>query len=426
MTTDIIRKGRTFMSNTEEKSWLQERKLVNVLPMPLAGILNLVLVLVLAEITWFLLFSPKGPVKLYTPNVGLCVVITMLMVVHWGVDVFDFRPFNRQFLKNSNPLKKGLIVTVFYGAIAALVMYVFYCQVVGRFGAMFFSGSGLIAGGGVGQSSYTAYENGCFAQIMMNTCIIFFTIMWLTSFHYAPWEKAGKTARGVAVWVMGMFMASVAFQFLFYPHIAYMFYPAQEFMAVKPWWTGWAMTMSSMFHFSWIVPALVLLYWTNMLWEGRPWSLIKNIWLRGIVTIIGVVVLGILIQHVMNLIMDRYFEMEAFEGGQTIESPPWRWLHVAEIMMFMQAAAVILTHYFDNWPTKASLPVRAVVRTVIAVAGGMLLCWLYYRAMGPLLQLVPGIAQDGDTTLCWTVMFLILMTAQSLFFDGFPFKKRAP
>ena len=414
------------MPDTEEKTWLQERRLANVLPMPLSGLLNLAIILVVAELVWYFLFSPKGPLRLYTPNVGLSLVITILMVIHWGMDVFDFWPFNRQFLRNSHPLKKGLILTASYVATAVLVMYVLYYHIIGRFGAIFLSGPGLVAGGGVGQSSWTAYENACYAQIMMNTCIIFFTILWLTSFQYAPWEKAGKLARAVSVWIVAMLMAIVAFQFLFYPHIAYQFYPAQEFMAVSPWWTDWAMTMSSMVHFGWIVPALVLLYWTNLLWEGRPWSLIRNRWLRGIVTIMGVTILGILIMRVSNSIMDWYFEVEAFEGGQTIESPPWRWLHVAEMAMFMQAAAVILAYYFDNWPRRLSLPIRAIVRTVIAIVGGLGICWVYYETGPALLGLVPGIAQEGDTTLCWTVMFLILMTAQALFFDGYPFKKRMP
>ena len=41
-----------------------------------------------------------------------------------------------------------------------------------------------------------------------------------------------------------------------------------------------------------------------------------------------------------------------------------------------------------------------------------------------LLGTVPGIAQEGDTTLAWTVMFLILMFAHQKFFRGWPFQKR--
>jgi len=354
----------------------------------------------------------------------VALVITVLMVIHWGMDCFDFWPFSRRFLREANPLVKGILLLLFYVIIALLVMFVLYNRVIGRLGPIFFSGPALLAGGGLGQYAQTAGENAAYAQIMMDTCIIFFTILWLTAFGYAPWGKAGKLVRAFSVWIMGMFLAVIAFAFLFYPHIAYQFYPAQIFMAVSPWWSGWAMTISSLFHFGWMVPALVLLYWTTQLWEGRPFSLIKNTFWRGAVTIMVVVLAGIAIMMLSNSIMDWYFDTEAFEGGNTVEQPAWRWNHVAEMFMYMAVAGAILYHYFDNWPRGFSLPVRAIVRTVIAVVGGLIIAWLYY-ALGPtFLGNVPGMAMEGDTSLCWTVMLLSLVIAHGAFFDGFPFKKR--
>ena len=224
--------------------------------------------------------------------------------------------------------------------------------------------------------------------------------------------------------MLGMLFAGTAFVFLFYPHIAYQFMPAQSFMAVEPWWRDWAMTLSSVFHFGWMVPTLVLLYWTNMLWEGRPFSLIKKPWLRGIVTVFCTIIAGILIMFLQNAIMDWYFDTEAFEGGNWVEQPGWRWIHVAEMCMFMAMAGGILYHYFDNWPHRFSLPVRAAIRTIIAVVGGLFIAWLYY-AIGPVfLGTVRGIAQEGDTTLGWAVLFLNLILIHAVFFDGFPFKAK--
>ena len=258
------------MPSETESSILSSRQSRNVIPQPWAGIINLALVLVISEAVWYVLFSPGGPVSLYTPNVGLSLVITILMVIHWGLDAFDFWPFSRSFIEKGNVIVKGLSLFAFYAAIGAIVMFGIYYNVIGRFGAIFFSGPQLIASGGLGQYSQTAIETGCYAQIMMNTCIIFFTILWLTGFGYAPWNRCSKLTRAFSVWAGGLLVALMAFTFLFFPHIAYMFFPAQTFMAAAPWWSEWAMTQSSLFHFGWIVPALVLLYWTNMLWEGRP------------------------------------------------------------------------------------------------------------------------------------------------------------
>jgi AAT family amino acid transporter len=408
----------------QDTSLHHERPTKNVIPQPWAGTINLAIVLIISQIVWYFLFSPGGPVSLYTPNVGLSLVITILMVIHWGVDVFDFWPFSRNFMEKGNVIFKGFSLLGFYVAIAALIMFGVYYNVIGRFGPIFFSGPQLIASGGLGQYAQTAIENGCYAQIMMNTCIIFMTILWLTSFGYAPWVNCGKLTRSFSVWVIGLLLAVIVFVFLFFPHIAYMFYPAQSFMAAVPWWENWAMTRSSLFHFGWIVPALVLLYWTRMLWEGRPFSLIKRTWLRGIVTAVSVIVAGIVLMRLANSIMTWYFGAEAIEGGMTTEQPAWRWNHVAEMAMFMQAAAAILHFYFDNWPIMLNLPLRAIVRTFIAIIGGLVIAKLYYVIGPKLLGTVPGLGQENDTSLAWTVMFLMLMISHALFFDGFPVKQR--
>ena len=412
------------MSINEETSRLYQREPSVALPQPFAGLLNLALILVISEGVWYGLFSPAGPVTLYTPNVGLSLVITILMVIHWGVDVFDFWPFSRDFIMKTNRFLKGFILLSLSIGIAVLVMFGFYYNVIGRFGPIFFSGPQLIVSGGLGQYSQTAIENGCYAQIMMNTCVIFFTIMWVRSFGFSPWHQSSPLIKSLSVWLLGIFLAIIAFSVFFYPHIAYQFYPPQLFMAASPWWFKWAKTQSGLFHFGWIVPALVLLYWTKMLWEGKPFSLIKTEWLSGTVMMVSVIVAGVIIMLIGNRIMDWYFGSEAFIGGNTTEQPAWRWNHVAEMALFMQAAAVVLYYYFDNWPVKGSLPVRALVRTVIAMAGGLLIAKLYYL-LGPVfLGTVKGIGQENDTSNCWTVMFLILVTAHAVFFDGFPFKKK--
>ena len=183
------------MSENKAYNWLQVRALINRVPQPLSGAINLALVLLASEIVWYLLFSPTGPVSLYTPNVGLAFVITMLMVIHWGMDAFDFWPFSRPFLLGGSLLVRGFALLAVSVTLALLVMFGLYYDVIGRFGAIFFSGPQLIASGGLGQYSQTAIENGCYAQIMMNTCIIFSTILWLTAFQYAPWTSQGPVVR---------------------------------------------------------------------------------------------------------------------------------------------------------------------------------------------------------------------------------------
>ncbi|MBG0776645.1 MAG: hypothetical protein H0S85_09465 [Desulfovibrionaceae bacterium] len=387
----------------------------------LAGVLNLAIVLVAAQACWYVFFSPTGLVRLYTPNVGVALVIAMLMSIHWGKDVFGYWPLSPAFLEQAHPVKRGLVLSVVSLGLGALVMFVFYDNLLGRFGPVFLSGPMLAASGGLGQFALTAQENGCFAQIMLNTCVIFCTMGWLTALGGAPWTDDKRLGRGLGLFSTGLLLAALAFAVFFYPHIAYQFYPAQVFMAAEPWWKETAMTMSSVFHFGWMVPALVLFYWTDLLWEGRPWSLIGSTWLRGAVMAAAVVAAGVVLMHAGNAIMDWYWDTEAFIGGATIENPAWRWNHVAEMAMFMHAAAVILALYFGNGPRFSGVAARALFRTAVAVLGGLALAWLYYELGPVLLGTVPGIGQEGDTSLCWTVMLLILMTCQQVFFRGYPF-----
>lgn len=404
-----------------EKTWLQERRLRSLFPQPWVGLLNLLLLVLTGQAVWYLLFSPTGICQLYTPNVGLALVITLLMVIHWFNDVCDFLPFSRKYLAGTNPLFKGITISLFWIAIALFVMFVVYNEFLGRFGAVFLSGDYLLRSGGLGQYAQTARENAYYAQIMMNTCIVFFTILWVTGFGYAPWGGDKKGTRSFSVCLIGLLLASVGFCTLYYPHIAYQFYPPQVFMAASPWWAETAMTQSSLFHFGWMVPALVLLYWTNMLWEGGPFRSINNPYLRGMLTTAMVVGLGLAILFAANGIMDWYWGVEAYEGGNTIEQPAWRWNHVAELALMMALAGAVLYHYFDNWPKHiTSLPVRASIRTAIAVAGGLIIAAAYWEYNNVFLGLVYGLGQENDTSNAWTIMNLVLLNLHMLCFDGWP------
>ena len=403
-------------------TWLKERDLGHRLPILPSGLANLTLLLVLGQIVWYVFFAPTGIFKLYTPNVGLVLVTTCLMVIHWLNDVADFRPFSRNFLRATPALVKGVMMSGVVLAFALCIMLVFYNELLGRFGAIFFSGDALLQGGGLGQYAQTARENAYYAQNMMNSSIIFFTILWVTGAGHAPWQNDYKGVAAFSVCLLGLLLAIVGFVVLYYPHIAYQFYPTQIFMAAEPWWSEVAMTQSSLFHFGWMVPALVLLYWISMLWEGAPFNKIRHPYMRFVLTAVFVVGAGIAIEFWANDIMTWYWDVEAYEGGNTIEQPAWRWNHVAELALMMALAGAILFHYFDNWPKNLPLFPRAAVRTAIAVAGGLGIAYCYWEFGPTFLGTVYGLGQENDTSNVWTILHLVLLNCHMLFFDGWPFR----
>ena len=67
---------------------------------------------------------------------------------------------------------------------------------------------------------------------------------------------------------------------------------------------------------------------------------------------------------------------------------------------------------------------KAILRTLIAIAGGMLFYWFYYSPLATFfLSKVPGFAQPGDTSLVWTILFLSVIMVQVDYFQNWPLRQ---
>jgi AAT family amino acid transporter len=116
---------------------------------------------------------------------------------------------------------------------------------------------------------------------------------------------------------------------------------------------------------------------------------------------------------------------EPFMGGQYTDGPDFRLIHAGEVAGFFILAAFILKTYFNNFPNMPGIWPRAIFRTLIAVAGGMLFYWFYYSPLATFfLAKVPGIAQPGDTPLVFTLLFLCVVLIQRDFFFSWPLQRR--
>ena len=101
-------------------------------------------------------------------------------------------------------------------------------------------------------------------------------------------------------------------------------------------------------------------------------------------------------------------------------------MNTAKISGFFILATFILKHYFNNFPNVGGLWLRAVLRTLIAIAGGMLFYGFYYSpAANFFLSKVPGFAQPADTSLVWTILFLSVVMVQVDYFQGWPLRQGA-
>ena len=117
---------------------------------------------------------------------------------------------------------------------------------------------------------------------------------------------------------------------------------------------------------------------------------------------------------------------EPFMGGQYTDGPDFRLIHAGEVAGFFILATFILNTHFNNFPNLPGIWSRAVARTLIAMAGGMLFYWFYYSPLATFfLAKVPGVAQPGDTPLVFTLLFLCVVLIQRDFFFGWPLQRRA-
>ena len=95
----------------EEKLYLEERKLTKRWDGPWSILANTLFVLVLFYASWWIFQDPRGIMRMYTPYVGYMWCRWLLVIMIWIAYIFDFWPFSRKWLMNTNPVFKGVIFT---------------------------------------------------------------------------------------------------------------------------------------------------------------------------------------------------------------------------------------------------------------------------------------------------------------------------
>ena len=150
----------------------------------------------------------------------------------------------------------------------------------------------------------------------------------------------------------------------------------------------------------------------------------EGTFVKGIVTFAATLIMGLIMMWILLKIFNVVWD-EPFMGGQYTDGPDFRFIHAGEMAGFFILAAFILENYFGNFPNMTSIWARAIIRTAIAIAGGLLFYAFYYSPLATFfLAKVPGFAQPGDTPLVWILLFLSIIMIQTDFFAGWPLKKR--
>lgn len=394
----------------------------------LAGLANLVGVFCVVWFLWYIFMNPNTVMKLYTPMYGFALIASFLSGIILLTNVFEVPAAYRQKYSHA-PVGKGLILTI--GAVILMYVghYIIFWGIIGKFGVAYFSPASIVASGGTGAEPFVARENASTAIVYFCAAFLWLALFWNPGFGNWPWLNNKPSTRHGSRFIAILLFTTIIYIFLFHPHVCYLFYPAQDKAGVAPWWEGFAGTGSAFFGLGLVLSSLVWIIFSDLLWEGYPWKKLENkdgeaTFAKGIVTFFATLVLGFLFLYILLQIFTLVWD-EPFVGGQYTDGPDWRLIHAAEVAGFFILAAFILKHYFNNFPNLSGLWSRAVIRSLIAIGGGMLIYWFYFSPLATFfLAKVPGFAQPGDTPLVWVLLFLSIILVHNEFFDGWPLKTR--
>ncbi|MBT8365648.1 MAG: hypothetical protein KJP23_13190 [Deltaproteobacteria bacterium] len=393
----------------------------------LFGLINLVVIFCIVWLLWYITMNPNAVMKLYTPMYGFSLVVAFLTVIVLIHQVAENYPFPRGGSEETGLFQRGILLTIVSFILMLFLVYVFFWNLIGKFGIAYFSPQSIIASGGTGAEILVARENACTAIVYYCTAFLWIALFWNVGFKKWPWQDASRGVRAGSKLFAILFFTSIVYAVLFHPHVCYLFYPAQSKAGVEPWWADFVGTSSSFFSLGLILCSLLWIIISEFLWEGYPWKLMdknsEGTFIRGVVTFCATLLLGAISLYILLQIMNIFWD-EAFMGGQYTDGPDFRCIHAAEISGFFILSAFILKHYFNNFPNVANLWLRAFLRTLIAIAGGMLFYLFYYSPAATFfLSKVPGFAQPGDTSLVWTILFLSVIMVQVDLFEGWPLRK---
>ena len=120
-----------------------------------------------------------------------------------------------------------------------------------------------------------------------------------------------------------------------------------------------------------------------------------------------------------------YFAQEltwgpAIRGTRRAFAPDWRWLHVGEMAIFLLVPALFLTFYCGNWPKKFSMPVNVLIRTGIAIVGGILLYIVYYKTSHLFLGTQKGFSHPQQFPMIPTIWLINIWLVHHWFMDNWP------
>jgi AAT family amino acid transporter len=402
-----------------DQNWLVERRLSPRWSVVASGLANVGVVLGLAVALWWLFFAVEGVFKLYTPLLGFAIMIWMLLILLWQTEFLDLWPLKRNFLRSSNPVAKGLLLTALCLLLLVVIVFGLIYGLIGRYGVTYFNWNSLAAFGQLGQDPTTSRETASWAIIALSVPFFWLTVLTMVGLRNDLWPGLKPPRQGFANLLWITVVSIPLFCILFHPHIGSMFYPAQVYTAVPPWWKAIAQTNSAEFNMGWVFCVVVVTFYTLHLWGGRPWTLISRQPRRFLFLLIGSFLLGVALFSaelgIMNYVWDN-----AYVGGQNEANFGWRYGHTTTMAAFILVPAIMLNYLFSEVFVRLGTVLKGTLMSLISTLVGLGFAWFYYTFAPALLGVNSGVSHPSENPTVFLLLVINLLLIQHGFFEGWP------
>lgn len=407
----------------QDKLFLEERKLEKKWSGPWPLILNTVFILTLFYVSWWIFQDPRGLMRMYTPYVGYMWCRWLLVIMIWIAYIFDFWPFNRQWLRNTNPLLKGVIFTVLTVLIFAIVLEIFFQTILGDYAIAYFSPDKLEE---LGVVPFYAEEYSAQAILMFAAIASWLSPAWVVAAESAPWENLKQPVKGFTILMFTFLLSMIVYFVAFHSHMAILFDPWQKFTAITPpWWEAFANTVHGNFNIAWIMCCTVIVWMYETIWERYPFSLIKTNWLRRISSFFGIILIAMALSFFLYFAQELIWG-EAIRGTRRIMAPDWRWLHVGEMAIFWLVPALYIHFYMQDCVTKYSKPINVLLRNIITIIAAIIIYYVYYKTSHLFLGTQKGFSHPQQFPMIPMIWLINIMLINHWFMDNWPGWKLSP
>lgn len=407
----------------EQHLYVERRNLVRRWRGPIPAIVNMLFILAVFYVTWWIFQDPRGWMRMYTPFKGYMICRWLLIIFIWVAYIFNYWPFKKSWLNKTHPVIKGIVLTVFSVAIMILVIQGFFVHILGDFGIAYFNPERLKD---IGITEFYAEEYSFEAIMMFAAIASWLSPTWVVACENAPWQNLKQPAKGTTILIVTFFISMVIYFVTMHSHMGILYYPWQEFSAITPpYWEQFANTVSGNFHIAWIMSATVIVWMYETIWERYPFDLIKNNSVRRISSFFGIFVIAVAVALFL------YYAQElawgpAIRGTRRLMAPDWRWLHVGEMAIFWLVPALALHFYAGNWPNKFSKPVNVLIRTLISIVAAIVLYIVYYKTSHLFLGTQKGFSHPQQFPMIPMIWLINIFLINNWFMDKWPGWKKGP